>query len=406
MKRIFTTAALLLSFLISLSLLIAASAAEVHNNNSQPNKVSTGASASGEQKDWLVIPVFYVTNRAFAGKNGAIDYAEEPNANGLLFGVKNAIVPEPDRSPIDQKIEKKLLWQRISTKDSPSTWLNQPAPKPSFDASKCSMKDKVIGRDEIVPTIKTYMKETGNEDLVIFIHGCCSTYDRSIERAATLAAHMHAPVLLYDWVSPKGLRMYLANETRAEQTVDEFCRSLVNVEKLINPGNIILIGHSMGTRFVDQALIRRFAGASESKGLARYKEIMLCNADIDAKAFLNHAGDVLANADKTYVFVSTADETLGFSAMAHGGFNRLGAPGALLNDLVKVHGAEIVDITENASKHEIPYWIVGNLYKFGNLGPVTEFQLKQIAPHHLAIVKTGVSQAQVKKSSAIDCACR
>src|SRR5271163_2415919 len=49
--------------------------------------------ASMDARDWLVIPVFYATNRGFAGKDGVIEYSEEPNGKGLLFGVKNIVVP-------------------------------------------------------------------------------------------------------------------------------------------------------------------------------------------------------------------------------------------------------------------------------------------------------------------------
>jgi esterase/lipase superfamily enzyme len=401
MKRFLINLVLYLSFVMSLSSLLAAGAEVTQKSATAQAPQATAA----DSKDWLVVPIFYATNRAFVGKDGGIAYSEEPNGNGLLFGVKNTVVPVPDRSPLDQNTQAKMLWQRFSAKAVPSTNPNQKQPTaPEFDRSKCTLKDKTMAHDEIVPAIKAYMKDTGNPDIVIFVHGCCSTYDRSLERAATLAAHMHAPVLLYDWVSPKGFKMYLANETRAEQTIDDFCRSLANVEKLTDAGNIILIGHSMGTRLVDQAMVRRAARASDSNPLPRYKEIMFCNADIDGKAFLNHASDVTVNADKTFIFVSRADETLGFSALAHGGFYRLGAPGPLLSELTKVPGAEVVDITDNASKHEIPYWIVGNFYKYGNLGPVTEFQLKTIAPQHQAVVKTGLSQMETKQT-LVDCSC-
>ncbi len=403
MKRFLITIALILGFLISLNSLLAASAEETQKSTSV-EAPSTVPSDTPALKDWLVVPVFYATNRAFAGKDGSIAYSEEPNGNGLLFGVKNTVVPVPSRSPLDQNTQTKMLWQRFTAKETPSTEPTQPPTAPKCDSNMCTLKDKVMGHDEFVPAIKAYMKETSNPDIVIFVHGCCSTYDRSLERAATLAAHMHAPVLLYDWVSPKGFKMYLANETRAEQTIDDFCRSLANVEKQTDAGNIIMIGHSMGTRLVDQAMVRRAARFSDKTTVPRYKELMFCNADIDAKAFLNHASDVTANAEKTYIFVSRADETLGFSAVAHGGFSRLGAPGPLVNDLAKVDGAEVVDITDNASKHEIPYWIVGNLYKYGDLGPVTEFQLKTIAPRQLAVVKTGVSMTEVK-TNLVGCSC-
>jgi esterase/lipase superfamily enzyme len=403
-KRVLIAAMLLLFFMLSLSSLMAANAVVNKTNSPSTNAPKPATTKTTVVKDWLVVPVFYATNRAFAGKDGSIDYSEEPNGNGLLFGIKNIVVPIPNRSPLDKNTQTKMLWQRFSGTATTKAEAVEPEAKPEFDSNKCVFKDKLLGREEIVPAIHAYMKDTGNHDIVIFVHGCCSTYDRSLERAATLASHMQAPVLLYDWVSPKGFRMYLANETRAEQTVDDFCRFLSKIEKVTDAGNIILIGHSMGARLVDQAMVRRSAQMTEKNSLPRYKELMMCNADVDARSFLNHTSEFITNAGKNYIFVSRADETLEFSSMAHGGFSRLGAPGALVSDLAKIPGTEVVDITDNASKHEIPYWIVGNLYKYGNLGPQTDFQLKLIAPGHLAVVKTGVSQVEVK-DRLVGCSC-
>lgn len=354
-------------------------------------------------REWIVVPVYYATNRAFAGENGNITYSEEPNGNGLLFGVKNIAAPVPIHTPVEKDTEQKMAWQRIVKAPKIVNQSEPPSP-PDVDSSNFRVKDKTLTRDEIVPAFNSYMKDTGIKETVVFVHGCCATFDRSMQRAATIAAYMQVPVLLYDWVSPKGFKKYLANETRAEQTMDDFCRFLSKIEKLSDPGNITLMGHSMGARFVDQSMVRRSAQIGDGKLLPQYKELIMSNADIDGKSFLNHAKEFTSNAKITRVYFNRNDDVLEASALAHGEFPRLGNPGPLLSALTKTEGVELVDITQNNSKHEIPFWIVANLHRYDNLDKVKEFELKHVSPGLLSVERTELSLNEPVQTIS-DCAC-
>lgn len=57
---------------------------------------------------------------------------------------------------------------------------------------------------------------------------------------------MQVPVLLYDWVSPKGFTRYLENETLAEQTVDGFLSSLRTAKRVLGAKDMTLLPHGMG----------------------------------------------------------------------------------------------------------------------------------------------------------------
>jgi esterase/lipase superfamily enzyme len=379
--------------------------AAVSNRQTAEDTVTKSTDRPTTKQEWLVVPVFYATNRAFVGENGNINYSEEPNGGGLLFGVKNIAASVPTHSPVDKETETKMSWQRLNvTEAKPIEPATAPVPPPDVDGSKCSVKNQTLTRDEIIPAFSSYMQKSGNHETVIFVHGCCATFDRSMQRAATVAAHMQVPVLLYDWVSPKGFKKYLENETRAEQTMDDFCRFFAKVEKIIEPGNVTLMGHSMGTRFVDQSMVRRSQRALDQAALPKFKELILSNADNDAKSFLNHAKEFAGNAERSRIYFNNADDVLDASAIAHGGFSRLGNPGALLSDLSKTEGMEFVDITANNSKHEVPFWIVANLHRYNNLGPVKEFQLKQLSPGLVTVQRTELSKEEPAQTIP-QCAC-
>ena len=348
-------------------------------------------------RNWLVVPVFFATNRRFDGSRGGVDFAEALNANGLTFGVKNVAVPVPIYSPVDHDSEKRMLWLRIEKED-----VNKEG-TPDFDRAKCPIKDSTIERDQIVARFKAYMKATGSKETVIFVHGCCATFDTSLKRAARLSAHMQAPVLAYDWISPRGFTKYLENETLARQSLDDFCRFLGQAEKILGPGNISLLGHSMGALFIDEAMVRRSAQNIISLNPpGRFAELIMSNADLDARTFLNHASQFDANAARSRIYISTADSRLNASAIAHGGFKRLGEPGPLTEDLAKTSGHELIDITANNSGHELPFWIVANLHRFGNLGSVKEYQLQPAGQNLDRLVLTGTPSKEAEKASA-DC---
>ncbi len=348
-------------------------------------------------RDWLVVPVFYATNRAVDKHGNAVQYSETENGNGLTFGVKNVAVPMPIYCPVDHDTEANMRWQRIHKDD-----LSKSGP-PEFDPSKCEIPDATFDREQVVESFNSHRQSSNDKHIVIFVHGCCANFETSMKRSARLSAHMQMPVLAYDWMSPPGFTKYLENETLARQALDDFCKFVGRAEKTIGPGNMTLLGHSMGAIFVDEAMVRRSGQNIFSKAPpAKFSELILSNADVDARSFLNHASQFDVNAVKSRIYFSTDDSRLNASAIAHGGFKRLGEPGPLLEDLAKVNSHELIDITANNTGHELPFWIIANLHKFGNLGPVKEYQLKTEAANLEKLVKTGVPTKEAVKASS-DC---
>lgn len=347
-------------------------------------------------KDWLVVPVFFATNRAFVGKNGSVDYSEDESPSGLLFGVKNVVVPFPVRTPLEKVTEERMQWQRFNMDNDSKKLKVIPPP-----AALCKVIDSTFSKEEMVAALDAYRKKAGSLESVVFVHGCCATFETSAVRAAKLATHMQVPVLLYDWVSPKGFKNYLKNETLAEQSVDGFLSALNASEKILGAKNMTLVGHSMGAFILDHALLRRKA-QGDAAAPEKFSELIMSNADTDGKTFLNHARDFASNAKITRVYFSKSDDRLEFSAYSHGeppphlnsrwksaqpvsspaavgSFKRLGLPGTLAQALAKVPGIQMIDVTASKTNHELPFWLVSNMHRFGNVGPVNDFVLNKNA---------------------------
>jgi esterase/lipase superfamily enzyme len=286
-----------------------------------------------------------------------------------------------------------MSWQQVVQPES------EAGKAPTISQDKCRLKDQVLSREEVVKSFQSYTAATGVHDRVIFTHGCCANFDTSMQRAAKIAAHMGTPVLLYDWVSPVSFTQYLRNETRLEQTTDDFCRFLNNVDKVSDPATVTLLGHSMGAMLVDEALVRR-AIRSSYEARKPFREVIMSNADVDARTFLKHAPEFISNGAMVHFYISTTDDRLSASALAHGRFERLGRPGKLLNDLARLKGATVVDITAGDTGHEIPFSVVAALHENNPAALGKSFTLEECAPGYLRLKRTAVTSSKLEQTDS------
>jgi esterase/lipase superfamily enzyme len=291
-----------------------------------------------------------------------------------------------------------MQWQRMHAQ------VKKHSDAPAFDKTKCIVQDTVLSRDEIVPAFEAYRKNVDSKENIIYVHGCCANFDTVMSRAAMVASHTQAPVLVYDWVSPHGFINYLVNETMITQTVDDFCKFINKVETLMDPREITFIGHSMGAQLVDHAMVRRADLMKANPSMSKFKELIMSNADIDVLSFIKHGNDFSLNGEKTRIYFSTKDKRLRLSRFVHGGFDRLGAPGSSISELIKIKGTECIDITENNTGHDLPYWIVSNMHRYNGVGPAQGFELKKRAPGYLLLVRSSIAYQEINETH-LKCAC-
>lgn len=303
-------------------------------------------------RDWIACPVFFATTRKPDAK---LQFGEEPSYDMFRFGVRNVVVPAPTKISLRKENIDKLGWRLIHL-DKPL----ENGQKPDVPTD-CKIADRDFSKEELAEFFDKYQDESGIEKIVIFVHGCCATFPTSLERAAKLESHMQRPLVVFDWASPKGFTKYLQNETLAEQNYDRFYNFMNAVEKKIKPHEIILLGHSMGTRIMEEGLLRRAERARLNLPYEKFSETIFCQPDSDARYFINHNDDIASQSEKTEIFYNAMDGRLEASATAHGGYPRLGRPGPLLNMLCKTNNQSMIDITAAAMGHEIAFWVVSDL---------------------------------------------
>ncbi len=341
-----------------------------------------------EVRDWLVLPVFYATTRKRA-KSENIEFLEERAEKGLKFGVKNVVVPAPLMREASDKTRNRLGWKLIHL-DSALPDGKKPACPP---ADSCALPDRELSPEEVVAEFEKYRQKSGKTQAVFFVHGCCATFDGSLDRAGKILAHMQMPLVMFDWDSPKGFTKYLQNETLAEQTYDDFFDFLNSLENLLAPSDTILLGHSMGARFLDNALLRRSERARFKLPFKKYSEVIYSQPDSDARSYIRHNQAVAGQAEKTRIYYNTRDGRLDASATAHGGYERLGRPGALLEKLCQVDDQDMIDITSCASGHEIPFWVVAD-FSNGDSVEHAGYLCKENSSHSFVLRKNSKSKSE------------
>lgn len=335
-------------------------------------------------KDWLVVPVHYATTRKRAA-GAALDYLEQRSEKqGLQFGVRNVLIPCPALVEINDETAKRLGWVRIH--------LDTPLPngkRPPFPGQeKCLIQDCELSNQEMISHFDKYRADSGSEKVIFFAHGCCATFIASLERSAKIAASMQVPLVVFDWNSPRGFTKYLENETTALQSYDDFYAFLQAVEKYVPASNTILIGHSMGANFVDNALVRRSVRDDFNIPTAKYAEVIFCEPDIDARAYINHNKKIAELAERIRIYFNATDGRLDASATAHGGFERLGRPGELITKLSAIPSQYMIDITGCALGHEIPFFVVPR-FSFARSKSLQEvgYESKEVNPNYFIVEK-------------------
>lgn len=334
-------------------------------------------------RDWLVVPVYYASTRKRAAGE-SLDYLEEKSDKpGLEFGIKNVVVPYPEFTEISPETMKRMGWKPIHLDEALPDKKKSPDVPPQ---NECPIPDKCISTEEIAKSFGGYRDASGSNQVVFFAHGCCATFKASLERSAKIAVCMQVPVVVFDWTSPKGFSKYLENETLAEQSYDDFYAFLNAVEKGLAPADTILIGHSMGAHFLDNALVRRSEREKLGMEVKKYAQVIFSQPDIDAKSFIRHNKALAALADKVRIYFNAEDGRLDASGTAHGGFPRLGRPQELLPKLCALENQEIINITECGTGHEIPFWTVADI-SHGKSVRHAGFELKQAGDHYQIMEK-------------------
>ncbi len=193
-------------------------------------------------------------------------------------------------------------------------------------------------------------KDTSNETF-IYVHGFSTTFEEGIKEAAQIAYDLQLPgkPILYSW--PSQGRFWAGDYNTDQKTVnhpdsiDHLKTFIRQVLEKSGPGQVHLVGFSMGTYLLTRALMKL---TDEGQDFSKVGAVILISADIDAEDFKNRYYPKLKTAldGKLVLYVSAQDKALVISSSLHNGRPRLGQ-GEEKSTLIS--GVTTIDATQSSN---------------------------------------------------------
>jgi pimeloyl-ACP methyl ester carboxylesterase len=201
--------------------------------------------------------------------------------------------------------------------------------------------------------------------MIVFLHGCCSMEMENLEKAKELASKCSMPVIMFRWPAFGGPKDYGANEIVMNRCQGRALKFMDALEGVLPANQTILIGHSMGTRVLIEALDRRPA---QLKTLLNppYRLTILAAADAEAESFCQEIGSIARGSTLTVVLFHKADRALFCSRQLHQKFPRLGEFGEINFEDSKDHRLQIFDISDisrSLTNHDLPVDMISTVVK-------------------------------------------
>ena len=219
--------------------------------------------------------------------------------------------------------------------------------------SRLLFQKEKIGEHVIVTKLENINKETFHKfltnklinveekDILVFVHGFNVTFASAIRRTAQISYDLKfkGVPMTYSWPSQGKESAYMKDESSVQYTVPHLVSFLKEVIDNKGEANLHLIGHSMGTRALTNALKEISYIYS---GQHPFKNIILAAPDIDKDVFeVSLFPYIIKTTDQVTLYASSDDSALKFSKKIHGGA-RIGLGG---DDIFVFEGLDSIDAT-------------------------------------------------------------
>lgn len=311
---------------------------------------------------------------ALLGQQGV--HAEDSTATGVAgaSGVSGASVPAA--------AELLTASNRLSPDQSIDT-LRTPLPPLHFqsiqvDAEEAGEKSRPtpLSKEEFFDKVKAIARKSGNDGIVIFVHGSFNDEERSRKQASRLSSALRKPVIMFEWASPKFSPAkvmsdgnYIRNQVEADRSEDDFREFLDALDECgVPPSVVTLLGFSKGCYIIHRGLLHRFDRmGGHVAPCNQFRSVIFVSPDMDARTYAAQASRDVANTQRTEIWVNNADTAMITSFKIHGKEERLGGAKHTLPYLLKDKSISVIDFNDNCVfvkarlRHEMPFELLAAL---------------------------------------------
>lgn len=197
-----------------------------------------------------------------------------------------------------------------------------------------------INEKEFLTFLKSKLGHVTEKDILIIIHGFNVTFAEAIRRTAQISYDLSfkGVPMAYSWPSRGEVNEYMRDESSVQYTVPQLVTFLKKVIENKEDANIHIIGHSMGTRALTNAL-KEISYIYPGKHV--FKNIILAAPDIDKDVFLGLIPYITKATEQITLYASSDDSALKLSKTLHGE-ERIGQAG---DNILVLKGLDTIDAT-------------------------------------------------------------
>lgn len=286
------------------------------------------APAPAPEADYINVSVYYATNRTPTPRFAQTALAERFGggvSKQITYG--KAVVSIPKSHEAGELEAPK--WYLLEFREDPSRHVML----------------QEISRLQAAPyfaQLGQQVRQSKGRSAFVFVHGYNVSFADAARRTAQLAYDLQfdgAPVF-YSWPSKAALSGYFSDEKAIAASVPLIEHFLADMADRSGARNLYVIGHSMGTRGVTQALKNLVTKRPDLRG--RFRGIILAAPDIDARVFREQLAPALRQAgQRVTLYSSSEDLALKASKQVNGG-PRAGDSG---DGILLVPGIDTVDVS-------------------------------------------------------------
>jgi esterase/lipase superfamily enzyme len=159
----------------------------------------------------------------------------------------------------------------------------------------------------------------GNRDLLIYVHGANSSFERAAAQAAQFQHFLgrDAVVMLFAWPSAGSWLRYRLDVATAGRTVPEFAWLLEQLSTHTGIAHLNVLAYSAGSMIASPGLARAASTAGGDSRRLRLGEIYYAAPDIDFPVFVDNLPRYQAQTQRVTVALNTGDRALSFSQWIH-----------------------------------------------------------------------------------------
>jgi len=276
-----------------------------------------------EKDNHTIVDILYGTDRKIDPKEKWEDYYTG-DRDKLQFGVAQVSIPKKHKFGEMERPNKYLFWQ-----------------KEKIGEHVVVVKLEDINKKEFAKFLGSKLNNVEEKDILIFIHGFNVTFASAIRRTAQLSYDLKfkGVPITYSWPSAGETSEYMKDESSVQYTTPHLVAFLKEVIDNKGDANIHIIGHSMGTRALTNA-IKEISFVYPDKHV--FKNIILAAPDIDKDVFeVNLFPYIRKTTDQITLYASSDDTALKLSSTLHSG-KRIGQGG---DEIFVFKGLVTVDAT-------------------------------------------------------------